>query len=262
MSNAQPNKKIALIGNSGFVGSNLEQQVSFTHTYNSQTIAEASGQHFDLLVIAAPSAVKWRANKFPDEDRAMVQNLMKQLDLVEADECVSISTCDVYEHPQGLDEDADIEPTLSTLHAYGKHRYELEKFIREKFKRQLIVRLPALFGQGLKKNVIYDFLHNNQLEAIHSESMFQFYNLEYLWRDITTAREAGITLLNITSEPVSVSKIALTCFNRVFKNQPHTNPAQYDVRSKHAELFGGENGYLYDAEAILDDISAFVQENQ
>jgi nucleoside-diphosphate-sugar epimerase len=251
-------KPRALIGASGFVGGNLKDQVHFDVFFDSKTIEEALGKEYSLLVSAAPSAVKWKANKFPEEDRAMVDAYIEKLMQIRAEYVVSISTCDVYATPIGVDEDTDVASTLETLHPYGKHRFLLEEATQAHFPKTLIVRLPALFGQGLKKNVIFDFMHNNMLEAIHSEGSFQFYNLQYLWRDIEIAREHGLSLLNITTEPVTVAEIARVCFGKEFTNVLESKPASYDIRSKHAELFGGKNGYMYTKTSVLEDITKFV----
>lgn len=252
----------ALIGSTGFVGGNLAQQFHFDETFNSSTISNAFDTPYSTVVSAGPGAVKWKANKFPDEDWAMVETYIQNLKKINAEFVVAISTCDVYEVPQNVDEDTDVVVTLPTLHPYGKHRFLLEEEIRKQFPEFLIVRLPALFGHGLKKNVIFDLLNNNMLETIHSESVFQFYNLEYLWRDITRAREQGITLLNITSEPISVREIAKECFGKEFTNIPESIPAQYDVHSKHAKNFGGADGYLYAKASVLHDIKKFVTQEK
>ena len=251
-------KPSALIGASGFVGGNLKDQFHFDALFDSKTIDGALGKAYSLLVSAAPSAVKWKANKFPEEDKVMVDTYIEKLMQISADSVVSISTCDVYQSPIGVDEDADVTSTLKTLHPYGKHRFLIEEAIKRHFPEVLIVRLPALFGQGLKKNVIFDFTYNNMLEAIHSEGSFQFYNLEYLWRDIEIAREAGVSLLNITTEPVTVAEVARTCFGKEFSNILESKPARYDIRSKHAHLYGGKDGYMYTKETVLADIKKFV----
>ncbi len=53
----------------------------------------------------------------------------------------------MYKNPVAVYEDTEID--LEGLHAYGKHRYMVEKMVRERFENCLIVRLPALFGLGL-----------------------------------------------------------------------------------------------------------------
>ena len=42
---------------------------------------------------------------------------------------------------------------------YGRNRYYVEKFVNSHFANCTIIRLPSLFGKGLKKNFIYDLLH-------------------------------------------------------------------------------------------------------
>ena len=61
--------RAALIGHSGFVGSNLARQTRFDSTYNSSNIESIAGQEFDLLVCAGVRAEKWIANANPDADR-------------------------------------------------------------------------------------------------------------------------------------------------------------------------------------------------
>ena len=52
----------ALIGYTGFVGSNLEATHEFGARYNSKNIAEIEGQSFGHLVCAGAPAKKWYAN--------------------------------------------------------------------------------------------------------------------------------------------------------------------------------------------------------
>jgi len=88
-----------LIGATGFVGSNLLRQRSFDARYHSANIGEIGNEVFDLVICAAPSAVKWLANKHPDKDRAHVDRLMADLEAVRTRRFVLISTVDVYPTP-------------------------------------------------------------------------------------------------------------------------------------------------------------------
>lgn len=58
----------ALVGHTGFVGSNLLAQHPFQHLYNSRNIAGIAGQSFELLVFCGAQSKKWWANLNPDED--------------------------------------------------------------------------------------------------------------------------------------------------------------------------------------------------
>ena len=58
----------ALVGYTGFVGSNINAKGDFDALYNSKNIEEAFGTSPDLLVYAGLRAEKYLANNFPEED--------------------------------------------------------------------------------------------------------------------------------------------------------------------------------------------------
>lgn len=209
----------------GFVGGNLIEQTNFDLTYDSSNIDEIDGKEFDLLVIAAPSA-KWKANKEPEQDLEMINNLIDHLRKVKSKQVIHISTVDVYKTPVNVDEDSKIE--LNGLHPYGKNRFYLEEFIRDNFST-LTIRLPALFGKGLKKNFIYDILNDNCLELTNKDSKFQLYYINHLWKDINWALSKKLSLLNITSYPMTAQKIA-EVFS-VYFNYTDAPVVNYDVKS-------------------------------
>jgi hypothetical protein len=249
-------RKTALIGHTGFVGGNLARQHSFDDCYHSRNIDDIAGRSYDLIVCAGAPAQKWLANKDPVSDRAALDRLMTPLRTVQTARFILISTVDVYPSPVDVDEASPID--LTTQHAYGKHRYELEQFVRASFPC-LIVRLPGLFGEGLKKNIIYDFLHQNQVANIHAQSSFQFYGLDSLWRDIGIAATSGVDLINFATEPVTVGEVASEAFGFELTQTPPGPPARYDFRSRHAALYGGSGGYLYSRELVLEALRAFVR---
>lgn len=246
----------ALIGHTGFVGGNLAAQHRFNTWFNSRNIEAVRGQRFDLLVIAAMPAAKWVANGDSAGDRAVLDRLWGCLRQTHATTAVVISTVDVYPHPIGVDEDAAIDPDAQE--PYGKHRLLLEQFAAAHFPRVLSVRLPGLFGPGLKKNAVYDLLHENEVHKVHANSVFQFYNLRRLWADVQTALEAGLSLVNLVTEPVSIREVAREAFGFEFANDPGTKPARYDVRTRHAELFGGSRGYVEARAQVLAGLRGFV----
>ena len=247
----------ALVGYSGFVGGNLLRQQDFKAEYNSKNIAEIRGKSFDTVVCCGAPAAKWIANKEPESDKANIDSLIAHLTTVETGLFVLISTVDVYREPIAVDETTDI--TAENLHPYGLNRYRLEQFVKSHFKNHIILRLPGLFGFGLKKNVIYDFLNNNNIDKIESRSEFQFYNLDNLSRDIQLAHDKQISLLNLSSEPVSVKELAQYCFGIDFNNQCQADPVRYDFRTAYASQFGKNGYYLYDKRSVLDDMKHFVE---
>jgi len=247
----------ALIGYSGFVGSTLRRQTSFSHLYRSSNIGDVGKESYNLAVCCAAPAKKWLANQNPEEDKATIDLLISHLDKIDCQTFVLISTVDVFNTPIDVSESSPID--ASKLQAYGLHRYELEEFVKQRFKRSLIVRLPGLVGPGLKKNIVFDLHNNNQVEKIDSAAVFQFYPMVNLWYDIQKALSAGLSLLHLTAAPIAVEKVAMDGFGKTFINRISEQSLRYDFRTCHAELFGGTGNYTYSAVASLQAIRAYAQ---
>ena len=252
----------ALIGHTGFVGSNLTSQHTFPALFNSTNIEEMRGGTFDSVVCAGVQAKKWWANQNPEADRVAIQKLLAVLGTIQVRKFILISTVDVYPTPFHVVEST---PINGENHAYGKHRYAVEEFVRERFPGGLVLRLPGLFGRGLKKNVIYDLLHSNCLEQINPEGVFQYYSLDRLWNDIQRGVAANLALLNIATEPVKTADIIQNYFphqgTRVGPSKPFT--VNYDMRTEYANLWNSNaEGYLYDRQTLLGEIGAFVSLHQ
>jgi dTDP-4-dehydrorhamnose reductase len=247
----------ALIGYSGFVGTTLRSQAYFTALYRSTTISEIDGQSFDTVVCAGAPAQKWLANREPQHDRQKIEGLIAHLKTVRCKTFVLISTVDVFKSSQGVDEDTPVDE--AGLHAYGLNRRLLEKFVESHFPDHLIVRLPALVGPGLRKNVIFDFLNSNNLHAIDSRGIFQFYPMVNLWHDIQTALKAKLKLVHLTAQPVSVADISLYGFGKPFTNTLDMPTGVYDMQTKHAQVFGAAGRYQYSLRETLLVVRAYAQ---
>lgn len=247
----------ALIGHSGYVGSTLLRQTRFDAMYRSTDIANIRGSTHELVVCCGAPAQKWIANRDPEGDRRKIEGLMAHLSTIQCQRFVLISTVDVFQTPQGVDEDTPIDE--DGLHAYGLHRRMLEKFVADTFPDHLIARLPGLVGPGLRKNVIFDFLNDNNLQQIDSRGVFQFYPMVNLWHDLQVAQTHKLQLLHLTAEPISVADVSLQGFGRGFRNELANPPARYDMRTRHAALFGQSGHYQYSARDTLLAIRAFAQ---
>jgi len=147
----------ALIGYSGFVGGALDRQHAFTSRFNSANIDAIGEREYGTVVCAAAPGSMFTANRQPDIDRTLITALIERLDEVRARRFVLISSIAVladfaagdYESTQAFQEDL----------AYGCHRRLLEVFCEGRFDECLVVRLPALFGPGLRKNFIFDLMN-------------------------------------------------------------------------------------------------------
>ena len=146
----------ALVGYTGFVGSNIDRHADFDVKYNSKNITDAYGIRPDFLVYAGVRAEKYLANHQPEKDLANIQGAFDNIKKIDPRQLVLISTSDVYKVPVKVDENTPID--TEGLHAYGKNRYILEELVREAYPEAVIIRLPGLYGPGIKKNFIYDFI--------------------------------------------------------------------------------------------------------
>lgn len=246
----------ALIGYTGFIGGNIGRQASFECLFNSKNISKVGNDIYDLVVCAAAPGEKWKANNNPKEDLASINKLIKNLSKVKANNFVLISTVDVYPNPVNVNEDSKISE--SKLNPYGKNRLFLEKFIQEKFKNYHIIRLPGLFGLGLKKNIIFDLINSNALDYTHKDSVFQFYDLNNLWKDIQIVLREGVRKINFSTEPVSVAELAKKCFRINFINVTERPAARYDMKTAHSSIFNKKGDYIYSKKDMLKSIQKFA----
>lgn len=248
----------ALIGSTGFVGSNLASQFLFGDKFNSSNITQICHQEYDLVICAGIQAKKWWANQNEAEDLAGINTLLECLKTVTAKQFVLISTVDVYPNPAGVDESSFID--YSSNHAYGKHRFMAEDYIRSHFANHLILRLPGLFGTGIKKNVIHDLLNNHELEKINPEGVYQYYFLDNLKADIQRAQELGLELLNISAEPVATKDVVSRFFPGAKVGEASPFKASYDMRSLYWKEWGSTApGYLYDQSTVLNQLQKFIE---
>lgn len=172
----------ALVGYTGFVGSNIACKYPFDKKYNSQNIGEAFGTHPELLVFAGIRAEKFIANSEPEKDLQSIKEAISNIQKIAPKQLVLISTIDVYESPISVTEDAKIHE--KRLSAYGANRYFFEQSLRKLYPEMVILRLPGLFGKNLKKNFIYDYLHTipgmlkcEKIEALKKQipDIYEFY---------------------------------------------------------------------------------------
>lgn len=146
--------KDLLVGSTGFVGGNLLRSHSFSMKCHSSDIEKHYGSKPDLCVYAGVPAAMFLANANPEADLNEMKKALNNIKKIAPKKLVLISTIAVYLDSKGKDENSEM-PT-DALPAYGKNRLQLEKWVREEFPDALIVRLPALYGYGLKKNFLYD----------------------------------------------------------------------------------------------------------
>ncbi|HEY5892033.1 MAG TPA: NAD(P)-dependent oxidoreductase [Chthoniobacterales bacterium] len=252
--------RTALIGATGFVGSNLRNQYAFDDFFRRADIQEISKKPYNMAVCAGAPGVKWKANADPDGDRQEIDRLVGALRSARIGTLVLISTIDVYPSPNGVNETSPVDPSAN--HPYGRHRYELETFVRDAFSNHLIVRLPALFGAGIKKNVIFDLIEDHQTDKINPLAQFQYYCLDQLWNDLMKALALGLETLNLSTAPIKTAEIVKAFFPERKIGPPQEPAAFYDMQSVHASLWPttGKNGYLYTSDCVMEWLELFLQQ--
>ncbi len=249
---------LALIGSNGFVGRNLNLQMRFDVGVSSKGVALLEGQALELLVCAGTSAEKWRANADPAADWRAIKRLMVSLSRIQTQRMVLISTIDVY--PQTLKSDERLaDYDAQQQHAYGRHRRALEEFVIAQFPAALIVRLPALYGLGLKKNALFDLIHRHNLGALNAAASFQWYGLQRLGADLERALAAGLQVVNLFPEPLELGELAARFFADVTLSYDAHSAARYALTTIHAELFGGSNGWIENRAQVLSSLAHFLR---
>ena len=246
-----------LIGHTGLVGQNIVGTgLWFGELYNSSNIGDIRGKEFDLLVCAGARGNRRLGNQNPDEDLKNIRDLTDHLSQVKIKQLILVSTTEVYNYVNGINEDYPL--VKDNLPPYSLHRVMLEEFCREHFKT-LVVRLPIIFGKGLKKNFIYDLFHG-QYDFTNRDNLFQFYDLKNILRDMNQALRIRADTVNFVSEPIPVKELAKDLFNAELTNT--TEPLrQIDVSSKHWKDWGDTENYLYSKEDIYNSIREYQAKN-
>lgn len=159
----------AIIGHTGFVGGMLAQQHSFSDHFNTSNISDLVDREFETLVCAAAPGSMFAANREPQRDREQITELIDNLTKVQARRFILISSIAVLADFAGCDDEGST--SFQEDLAYGRHRRALEAFVEQTFEGSLVVRLPALFGCGLRKNFIFDLL--NPIPTLLTETKLQ-----------------------------------------------------------------------------------------
>jgi hypothetical protein len=250
-----------LIGNTGLVGTTLKKSTSFDLEFNSSNIHEYKDKVPDgcNVYLACLPGTKWLVNKNVKKDLDNIHSIFSTISTKKYNNIFLISTIDVYcQSP--LKSNEKTIPTVHTL-SYGTNRYLFERMVDEllDYKELLIFRLPALFSKDFKKNALFDLLNNNNVDKVNINSVYQWYNLDYLYGDILYEQEHKIPLqkkFNLFSQGVRTKKIVEELFpEHLSKVQKDVFAVNYDFCT---EL--DKSGYLYTEEESFQQIKEFVNE--
>jgi hypothetical protein len=248
-----------LIGNTGLIGTTLKDSMTFDHEFNSSNINELLNldinEPCDLYLACLP-ATKWKVNQQPQQDLDNILNILNIISKKQYNRVILYSTIDVYTNcPLYADESY---PLTVTTPDYGSNRLLFEKLVHSliSYDKLLILRLPALFGKHIKKNILYDLLNDNDIRNINYDSSYQWYYLNNLLRDTNHCLNLSFNkalTINLFTEPIHTSKI-LELFNK--------NKNDVNVSSKNIEYNFKTNsnpiGYVNLADQVLNQIKEFI----
>ena len=250
----------ALFGYTGLVGGNLLTKYKFDYLYNQKNILDSMNKTFDTIFISCVPAVKWIANKEPENDFIAIEKIKDIFKTIKAKQVILISTIDIYNNINNKSNENTIID-YNNNHTYGKNRYLFEQFIKDTFTNYHIIRLPALFGIGLKKNIIFDLLNNNNVDKISINTLFQWYNLEWIKEDIDICIKNKLSECNLFTEPLETIKILEFCkplFGYDYTNNT-TNKIIYDTTTINDKYFvNGFSGYIRNKEMVFESIKEFI----
>lgn len=106
---------------------------------------------------------------------------------------------------------------------------------------------------------ILEDVNFSALNFTDSRGIYQFYNLNYLWKHIKICLEKKIKRINMATEPISIGDLHQFVTNRIFENQIIDPPPFYNFKTKHSNVFGGDNGYIFNRSTVLAEIKNFIE---
>ena len=256
-------EKSCLIGYTGFVGINLLKHMSFDDYYNTTNILTLKNKVYDTIVFCALPGLVWAVNNNPDSDLTLIYNFIELLKTVLCKKFILISTINVYDQLNSMKDESWIPSSITE--AYGKHRLYFENYIRSSYNEYHIIRLPALYGLGLEKGIIYDLLQENYLHNLNINDIYQFYDLNDLALDIEKCVKQNISVINLFPEPISVKTLIDECFRHYTLDNSciRCDHNCYYISQREAKKYnictkyGSVKNYLYDSRTVLEKIKLF-----
>ena len=171
---------------------------------------------------------------------------------------ILISTVDVYSNP--IDKSEKNIPRPTAKNSYGKNRLNLEKYVIKNFDNFLIVRLTALVGKGLKKNILHDIKNKFQLDKINKRSVYQYYPVDNLLNDIKKLLKEKNKVIHLNSEPVEVNEI-LENNSLILPDRRNKKKKElYDLKSIYSKKYRKIVNYFYNKKKILSVIKKYINE--
>lgn len=215
---------------------------------------------FNEVIISAAPGIKWLANSQPELDLNNIKEILSFVKFAKDKRCILISTIDVL--PPGIQFDENSNVSLDQESAYGRNRAFLELELRKFIQDLYIIRLPGLFGPGLKKNLLFDLKNRNRVQKLNPKSMFQYYDIRDLPAAISLAVSQGVHSLNLATEPISVREI-YKCISGIEPPYDDSPKIEYKMESKYVfEISGRHERYHKSSVEVLSSINTWVKNDK
>ena len=242
-----------LIGNTGLIGKTLKDSIKFDIEINSSNINELLNtdiNNYDLYLSCLP-ATKWIINKNPIEDYKNLLDIYSMISKYHYNKIILFSTIDVYSDSPFL-VDETYNPNIKDIN-YGSNRYTFELLVSKlKYNQIQIFRLPALFGNKIKKNILFDLLNNHNIDQINFNSTYQWFNLDDLFFTINNMKDISGSI-NLFSQPLD-SNCFIELFN-ITKGNKSSTKIEYNYKTKYSST-----GYIKSSKEVFEEISRFVHD--
>lgn len=222
----------AIIGNTGFIGSNLSKILN-ADGFNTSNIQNINYKNYQTIYCCAPGAEKWKINKEPYKDLENINSLIKIIKNTDCNRFVLFSTIDVN--------------TYTNPVSYGSNRLYFENQVKEIYPDVSILRLPGLFGPNLKKNYIFD-LQNKKFKFVNLNSSFQWLNIN---RAINYSLTSKPGIHELYTEPIETLEIVSTFFPKMIEKCVNKNRIDYNIVP--------ENGYFQKKEEVIKELESYLK---
>lgn len=244
-----------LIGNTGLIGQTIKDHINFDLEFNSSNIESIKNYIIDGcdIYLSCLPATKWLVNQDPIKDYNNIINIYNIISKYRFNKIILFSTIDVYCNSPLMATET-FKPYIKNMN-YGSNRLIFELLIQNLDYRNIqIFRLPSLFGDRIKKNILFDLLNNNQVENINFNSKYQWLNLKNLYSYILEYKDFN-GIINLFPEPVDSIEIAklFGIHNNLINLD--SNKILYNYRTSYKR-----SGYIQSKNDSLLEIKRFVNE--
>ena len=230
---------VAIIGDTGFIGSHLKEKLKNDYNYNSKNINLFDSKIYEkfdskirkVVFLAGDPRIYYYENR-PEECFRNNHDLIKNIIKMEIEHFIFMSSVCVYSFPSKFSIDKSLGWN-NTSKFYGISKLLAEYDIKRFVKNFTILRLSTPFGNNMNKGPLFDIIQNRQ-SFVHLDSQYSFIHID----DITNAIKHII-------ENKIIGYYNLTA-NKSFTIKSIINNKIVELRSDNKIIYDSDNKELVD----------------